>query len=602
MACFGDKYSALFVSVAALVAVLVFVSGVEGDYVYLEWNVSASLDRSPVSKDQPVITINGMFPGPLINCTTNDVIGVNVFNNLDEPLLITWNGIQQRLNSWQDGVSGTNCPIQPATNWTYEFQTKDQIGTFSYFPSINFLKAGGGFGPIRVNNRKVIKVPFPKPEREFDLLIGDWSTHSYKAVRESLSSKYGFLSTNFTCLLMNGKAPYSFPPTTDEYASFNVTRGKTYLFRISNVGSALSFNLRIDKHKLVLVETEGSYTNQITLDSLDIHVGQSYSVLLTTDNSISSYYIAATPTQTNIRVAGVGVLRYAGSTTLPTGPLPIGPDPSDPEFSLNQARSIRWNLTAGAARPNPQGMFNVSNVTTSQTFLLHNTRTQLLHNTHYTINNVSYYTPGTPLKLSDYLNNGSGIFYPDLYPTNFTERVALSGTFVASGTHKEWLEIVFFNDLEDMDTWHLDGFGLFVVGYGHGLWTPMSRLTYNVYDPVVRSSVQVYPTGWTAVYVYLDNPGMWNLRSERLESWFLGQEMYLRVTDYDPDPARERGPPQNLLYCGIYHSPPPPQPSGPTVTPPSQGLVPAAPAKSWSPSKRASSNVLLGVLLLWIVL
>lgn len=88
--------------------------------------------------------------------------------------------MQQRLNSWQDGVSGTNCPIQPSKNWTYVFQTKDQIGSFFYFPSINFHKAGGGFGPIRVNNREVIKVPFPKPEAEFDLLIGDWYQKSYK--------------------------------------------------------------------------------------------------------------------------------------------------------------------------------------------------------------------------------------------------------------------------------------------------------------------------------------------------------------------------------------------------------------------------------------
>lgn len=37
-----------------------------------------------------VITINGKFPGPLINATTNDFVHVNVFNNLDEPLLFTW--------------------------------------------------------------------------------------------------------------------------------------------------------------------------------------------------------------------------------------------------------------------------------------------------------------------------------------------------------------------------------------------------------------------------------------------------------------------------------------------------------------------------------
>lgn len=90
------------------------------------------------------------------------------------------NGIQQRLNSWQDGVSGTNCPIQPGTNWTYVFQTKDQIGTFTYFPSINYHKVAGGFGPIRVNNRNVIAVPFPKPEAEYDLLIGDWFQSNYK--------------------------------------------------------------------------------------------------------------------------------------------------------------------------------------------------------------------------------------------------------------------------------------------------------------------------------------------------------------------------------------------------------------------------------------
>ena len=37
-----------------------------------------------------IITINGMFPGPLINAPANDNIHVNVFNDMDESLLITW--------------------------------------------------------------------------------------------------------------------------------------------------------------------------------------------------------------------------------------------------------------------------------------------------------------------------------------------------------------------------------------------------------------------------------------------------------------------------------------------------------------------------------
>lgn len=37
-----------------------------------------------------VIAINNQFPGPLLNVTTNWNVRVNVQNNLDEPLLLTW--------------------------------------------------------------------------------------------------------------------------------------------------------------------------------------------------------------------------------------------------------------------------------------------------------------------------------------------------------------------------------------------------------------------------------------------------------------------------------------------------------------------------------
>lgn len=37
-----------------------------------------------------MIAINGKFPGPIVNVTTNYNLVVNVVNNLDEPMLITW--------------------------------------------------------------------------------------------------------------------------------------------------------------------------------------------------------------------------------------------------------------------------------------------------------------------------------------------------------------------------------------------------------------------------------------------------------------------------------------------------------------------------------
>lgn len=130
------------------------------------------------------------------------------------------------------------------------------------------------------------------------------------------------------------------------FGHFSVDPGKTYRIRISNVGTRFSFNFRIQNHKLVLVETEGSYTNQISLDSLDVHIGQSYSVLVTADQEEADYYMVATPklytTNDSSPLVAKGILHYTNSSTTVTGPMPAGPDPFDIEFSLNQAKSIRF--------------------------------------------------------------------------------------------------------------------------------------------------------------------------------------------------------------------------------------------------------------------
>ncbi|XP_021912064.1 monocopper oxidase-like protein SKU5 [Carica papaya] len=516
----GGDSRLLFVSACVLAGLIAAAAGAD---IFQEWHVRFDSNIRPISAYQSVITINGMFPGPLINATTNDNVHINVFNEIDEPVLFTWNGIQQRLNSWQDGVSGTNCAIQPGRNWTYVFQMKDQIGSFFYFPSINFQKAGGGFGPIRINNRIVINVPFPKPEAEFDLLIGDWYEYDIKTLRSGLTTPDYFTLPNV--LLMNGKDSYLDP------------LGKTH-------------------------ESFHCYAR---------------SVLVTADQEAADYYIVASPKMVNSSFlssfSGVGLLHYNNSTTPPSGSVIDGPDPFDLQFSIDQAKSIRWNLTTGAARPNPQGTFNVTNVTITQTFVLRGSTARIDSLLYYTINNVSYLTPNTPLKLADHFANGTGVYELDQFPVNASNVEAKRGVFVASGLHKGWLELVFQNDLEVIDSWHLDGFGFFVVGFGDGEWKPEMRNVYNLYDPVVRSTVQVYPGGWTAVYVYLDNPGMWNLRSQLLMNWYLGQELYMRVYSADPNPAKERPSPQNLLLCGIFNSSasaPAPHPNVPSTPSSSQ--------------------------------
>lgn len=67
------------------------MSAVRGEdpYLFFTWNVTYGT-ISPTGVPQQGILINGQFPGPNINSTSNNNVVVNVFNNLDEPFLLTW--------------------------------------------------------------------------------------------------------------------------------------------------------------------------------------------------------------------------------------------------------------------------------------------------------------------------------------------------------------------------------------------------------------------------------------------------------------------------------------------------------------------------------
>ncbi|KAH6766011.1 SKU5 similar 3 [Perilla frutescens var. hirtella] len=547
----GENRSFLWV---CLVLELLRVGLGADPYVFYDWTVSY-ITTSPLGVKQQVIGIDGSFPGPILNVTTNWNVVVNVKNNLDEPFLLTWNGIQQRKNSWQDGLSGTNCPIPAGWNWTYQFQVKDQIGSFFYFPSLGLQRAAGGYGGIIVNNREVIPVPFGAPDGDITLFISDWYTKSHKELRKDLESGKSLGAPDG--ILFNGLGPYQYDktlvPDGIPFQIINVEPGKTYRLRVHNVGISTSLNFRIQNHNLVLVETEGSYTVQQNYSNMDIHVGQSYSFLVTMDqNASSDYYIVASPRFVNAsmssKASGVSILHYSNSQGPASGPLPDPPNEYDTYFSMNQARSVRWNVSAGAARPNPQGSFRYGQITVTDVYVILNRPVELVEGKwRTTLNGISYIAPPTPLNLAQQFKV-PGVFKLD-FPNRFMNRPAKFDTSVINGTFKGFMEIIFQNNDTSVQSYHLDGYAFFVVGMDYGIWTENSRSTYNKWDGVARCTTQVFPGAWTAILVSLDNAGMWNLRTQNLDSWYLGQEVYVSVVNPEND-GDEVLLPENAIYCG----------------------------------------------------
>ncbi|RZB57436.1 L-ascorbate oxidase-like isoform B [Glycine soja] len=462
-----------------VVLALLSVSLVEGEdaYKYYTWTVTYGI-LSPLGSPQQVVLIDGQFPGPQLDLVTNENVVLNLVNKLDEPFLLTWNGIKQRKNSWQDGVLGTNCPIPPNSNYTYKFQVKDQIGTYTYFPSTSLHKAAGGFGGLNVYHRSVIPVPYPYPDGDFTLLIGDWYKTNHKVLRESLDSGKSLAFPDG--LLINGQA----------HTTINGDQGKTYMFRISNVGMSTSINFRIQGHPLKLVEIEGSHIVQNTYDTLDVHVGQSAAVLVTLNQPPKDYYIVASTRFSRKVLTATAVLHYSNSNSPASGPLP-SPPIYQYHWSVKQARTYRWNLTANAARPNPQGSYHYGKITPTKTIVLSNSAPLINGKLRYAVNKVSYVNSDTPLKLADYFNI-PGIYSVDSIQTLPSESTPASiATSVVPTSLHDFIEVVFQNNENAMQSWHLDGYDFWVVGYGFGQWTPAKRRTYNLVDALTRHTTQV---------------------------------------------------------------------------------------------------------------
>ncbi|KAH7853246.1 hypothetical protein Vadar_000519 [Vaccinium darrowii] len=429
---------------------------------------------SPLGVPQQVIAVNGTFPGPTLNVTTNYNVVVNVKNKLDENLLITWPGVQMRRNSWQDGVLGTNCPIPAGWNWTYQFQVKDQIGSFFYYPSLNLQRASGGFGSFIITNRDIIPIPFKMPDGDIVIIIGDWYIRNHTALRTALDAGNDLGMPDG--VLINGKGPYQYNTTLVpggiDYETINVDPGKTYRIRVHNVGE-----------------------------------------------------------------------RQAG-------PLPDPPnDFYDTSYVVNQAMSIRQNGSASGARPNPQGSFHYGSINITDTYILRSMPPVVINGkTRATFNGISFANPDTPIRLADqYKVQGAyKLDFPSA-PLTGPPRVDRS---VINATYKGFIEVILQNNDTVPQSFHMDGYGFFVVGMAYGNWTENSRNTYDKWDAITRSTVQVFPGAWTAVLVSLDNVGVWNLRAENLDRWYLGQETYMRIVNPKEDNTTEFPAPSNVLYCG----------------------------------------------------
>lgn len=124
---------------------------------------------------------------------------------------------------------------------------------------------------------------------------------------------------------------------------------------------------------------------------------------------------------------------------------------------------ISRNLTASGPRPNPQGSYHYGMIKTSRTITLANSAPYINGKQRFAVNSVSYIPPDTPLKLADYFKI-PGVFNLGSMPSSPRWGNAYFQTAVMGSSFREFVEIVFQNWEDTIQSWHIDGHNFFVVG------------------------------------------------------------------------------------------------------------------------------------------
>lgn len=115
--------------------------------------------------------------------------------------------------------------------------------------------------------------------------------------------------------LINGLGRFNGGPASP-LAVIKVRKGKRYRFRLISIGCDPNYIFSIDGHRMTIIEVDGVNHKPLTVDSLQIFVGQRYSFVLTANQKPGNYWIRADP---NLGTQGFdgglnsAILRYVGA-------------------------------------------------------------------------------------------------------------------------------------------------------------------------------------------------------------------------------------------------------------------------------------------------
>ncbi|KNA20823.1 hypothetical protein SOVF_049080 [Spinacia oleracea] len=452
----------LFLTLWCSVTLSMMVGWSEAKARHLKWDVEY-MYWSPDCEERVVMGINGQFPGPTIRAHVGDIIHVDLTNKLGtEGVVIHWHGIRQLGTPWADGTASiSQCPINPGQTFTYRFVVDKTL---------------------LMNGR------------------GQYNCSLLPNFGNSSSTQCKFKG-NEQC------APQV----------LRVLPNKTYRLRLASTTALASLNIAIGKHKMIVVEADGNYVQPFAVEDLDIYSGESYSVVIKTDqNPNQNYWISVGVRGRQPKTPpALTILNYK---KIPSSKLPSISPPITPAWNdYNHSKSFTKSIFSLMGSPTPPASYD-------RRLLFLNTQNRIDGYIKWSINNVSFVFPPTPylgsvkFGLKNVFDQSSP---PEDFPASYDimSPPANPNSNTGNGVYKidynTTVDIILQNanalaaNTSEIHPWHLHGHDFWVLGYGEGKFTKGDEANFNLKNPPLRNTVVIFPYGWTALRFVADNPGAW---------------------------------------------------------------------------------------------
>ncbi|KAI4353238.1 hypothetical protein L6164_002203 [Bauhinia variegata] len=512
-----------------------------------------------------IVTINGKFPGPTLYAREDDTVLVKVVNQVNHNVTIHWHGVRQLRTGWSDGPAYiTQCPILPGQTYIYNFTLTGQRGTLLWHAHVNWLRSTV-HGALVILPKRGVPYPFPKPDDELVVILGEWWISDTEAViNEALKS--GLAPNVSDAHTINGHPGSVANCSIQDAYNLPVDSGKTYLLRIINAALNEELFFKIAGHKLTVVEVDATYVKPFKIDTIVIAPGQTTNVLLSADQKSGKYLVAASPFNdapvTVDNLTATATLHYTGtlanSPTILTNPPPKNATQiankfanslkalNSKQYPANVPQTIDHSLffTIGLGI-NPCPSCKAGNGSRAVA----------------AINNVTFVMPTTALLQAHYFNI-KGVFTTD-FPSkpshvyNYTGSPSnlntTSGTKVYRLPYNATVQVVLQDTgviAPESHPVHLHGFNFFVVGKGIGNYNATTdQSNFNLVDPVERNTIAVPTGGWVAIRFRADNPGVWFLHCHFEVHTTWGLKMAFLVDNGKGPNESLIPPPKDLPKC-----------------------------------------------------